>query len=261
MDISSIAGNAHPGFIRLSDVYKLAKETAEEIWHIPDEWFPELSGFLDNSVAEAIREEKRLIERQVFYSSGDSYRITQVSTLWFDAKPFCILQAGGRSGRDAKGRFVTDPSVLATALAYLVEKMLVTPAENDVYPADYELPVEAVFDFYSSGTAASLGFEVAATRRDIYEYAGNRDEMPALEHGHLVIIAYGVEPAKLLRSGDSYYELVREVTPADNAASPNLARFVEAVSKDRGERGKNPMTYVYQECKQRPADYRDAVPL
>lgn len=267
-----VSAGVPEGFIRMADVFTAAEfrewRGAAEWSHdfVQKTWFPEIPA-LEWADTSKIMEERRLKARELVYKNIDGNRHALVLTLWFDDKSFAIVQEGGRSGRDYRRRIVADKAVLSQAAAYVIQNM-VFHAEFDRETVevglDDVLPVEEIFDFYSGGTAKSLGYHVAQPRRDLFDYAGNWEEQhlaPILVRGELLIVAKGVAPVEHLRSGGMYFAFVRELSAQDIAKVHNLDAMRDAMAAEDINAGKSVALLVYRKLEKPPVNFAEAVPL
>ena len=253
---------ARPGFLRLCDVYRFTQDQKDDFATLSPFWFTEIGeGTIGDCVERYETENTRLSARTVYEAQHDSSRFTEIVTLWFDGRAFAIVMQGGRSGRDSRRRIITDEARMREAIAYILSFMTTNVDESELYRFDYEMPVEAIFDFYSDGVAESLGIPGQPRRRDLYDYAGSasREDFlrPILSEDEHLFVTMGGAPAPLLRQADSYYELVRDLTDDDYARVPSLSRFVDALAQAHGK--ETGTGHVYRTCETRPANYYDAV--
>jgi hypothetical protein len=269
---SNVTRDIPAGFIRIADVFRAAevqamKKSPSMVYErVPETWFPEIPA-LEWADTSKVMSEGRLKARELTYVSDDGYRYTLVLTLWFDEKPFAIVQEGGRSGRDYRRRIVSDKAILGEAAAYVIQNMVSStqPDGNTLtLEADDILPVEEIFDFYSQGTAESLGYQVANPRRDLYDYAGDSREQHLkgiLQRDEVLIVAMGVAPAEYLRSGGTYYAFQRQLADKEIATVPHLDSFRDAMAENALKESKVPTLLVYRKTGERPASVADAIPL
>ena len=259
--------NLPVGFMRLSAVYQMAQDDGFDYTRVSEAWFPEIGPLLECcawSDFEDIVEARRLAVRTVVHVDHDDRRYTSVLTLWFDGKPFAIVQDAGREGNDARRRIVTDEAVLHIALAHVLEHLPVSDKNRKVFSPDYLIPVEEIFDFYSTGVAEKMGLKVADVRRDLFEFGGTGNEehlCPILKPSEILIVALGNKPAHLLRSGDTYFSYVRTIQVEDLAKVTHLDEYIAAVGENAVKQGKTPTGHVYAEMASRPENFTEAVPL
>jgi hypothetical protein len=265
-EAAMVSTDVPAGFVRLSDVYAMSQnENANHDYdYLLSEWFPEVGALFEGRVFGQIVGAGRLCVRSVAHVDHDYCRITSVQTLWLDGEPFAVVQRAGRGGRDFGRRIVTDERLLQEALSYLLEQVKIDTDAGTFRAPDYAIPVEEIFDFYNSGVAKNFGLEAAPARRDLFEFGGDWREdhlRPILENGEILIVALGVEPVGLLRSGDSYYGLKRAITTEDFGKVKNLDAFVASFGKAEGVHANAAKGYVYVAVKTRPDNFAEAVPL
>lgn len=81
--------------------------------------------------------------KTIFLEVIDGERIIQLSTLWFQDKPFAVYQLAGRGGKDHKALYVTDKAIYLSFRQYLeafkvFEMRIIDPDEKTlIYTAFY----------------------------------------------------------------------------------------------------------------------------
>lgn len=85
--------------------------------------------------------------------SYDGRRIWRLASVWFDNKPFMVIQNAGREGDDHAARFITDVGLYKQAATYV--KSIVPPDFKelpDVVSADEDVPT--LTEFYGDSLQA-----------------------------------------------------------------------------------------------------------
>jgi len=79
----------------------------------------------------------------------DGRRIWRLCAAYLDGKPFMIMQNAGREGDDYYARFVTDPDIYKTAVAYV--QSLVSPEVSKVIKdvVDPAVDIPSLTSFYN----------------------------------------------------------------------------------------------------------------
>ena len=91
---------------------------------------------------------KRIEIRWAKYHNLDYRRYWALGSIWFDGRPFMIIQNAGREGDDHYRRFITDDDTYREAARYLKSIELVTESALDsaIVPLDVDLP--GLTEFY-----------------------------------------------------------------------------------------------------------------
>lgn len=90
----------------------------------------------------------RIEERVYFNPYIDGHRVFTVGALFFDGEPVMIFRYAGRSGNDAKDRFVTNADLYAKMVVFMQSLYKTQLEEEDVI--DPRVDVQALDYFYST---------------------------------------------------------------------------------------------------------------
>jgi hypothetical protein len=108
---------------------------------------------------EAEKANTRLVTREIHDPYIDGYRVHTLATLWFDGKPFAVVQSAGRSGRDHFMDFVTDGDVFMQAWKYLKELETNAQDEDEATYYDPDKKMRALNAFYGGYVYLNSGEE------------------------------------------------------------------------------------------------------
>ena len=205
--------------IKLSQVYDLPNQEVlnEYCFSLNHKRFPELNLDFSWQQAEAIHADGRLVQKRLeyVYVNGDD-EDDELQTMWFDGRPFAILQSLGRECT----RWVTDYAVLFEALSYLVKRAQELSDVDEVsgYLApDTELPVETVF-------AGRL--EQKFVIQEVLPPADDRFMLGhcyhTLEAGQTLVMAKTSVPPVLLRRGKVFLQYDRVLTESEQDVNGKL---------------------------------------
>jgi hypothetical protein len=114
--------------------------------------FHQVSGHHFNEELPNSRVEIRILQH--IYIDGRRY--WELATVWFDNKPFGVIQRAGREGRDHREAFWTDADIFAEALLYLYS-LVVVHKENKPKITSLEFNESKLVDFYGYCYLGSLG--------------------------------------------------------------------------------------------------------
>jgi hypothetical protein len=235
-------------FMKISAVYDLPNlEVLNEHYFSLSRFFP-LDVEWEHQVA--IHADGRLVVKRVefVYINGDD-EDQELTTLWFDGKPFMVL----RTVRDDRKRWVTDYVVFYAAMAYVVTRLseLVEPEyERDYLAPDTELPVEMIF-------AGSLG-KKHGIQKPVIGPADTRFMLGHVAHqleaDRHVVMSKTAQPPVLLRRGNWFVRFERGFSAAELICNEKL--FMPGFPYHRmGFR----YAFVYRSLDERPENYREAI--
>ena len=114
--------------------------------------FHQVSGHYFNEELPNSRIETKILQH--IYIDGRRY--WELATVWFDGKPFGVIQRAGREGRDHREAFWTDSDTFAEALLYL-HSLAVAHEENKPEITSLDFDGSELVDFYGYRYSGSLG--------------------------------------------------------------------------------------------------------
>jgi hypothetical protein len=89
---------------------------------------------------------KKIEIRTLAYECPDGRRCWELATVWFEGKPFGVIQNAGREGREHNTAFWTDKEIYSQAMLYLQELYLQTKPP-EITPLDFDAP--ELIEFYN----------------------------------------------------------------------------------------------------------------
>jgi hypothetical protein len=238
-------------FMKISAVYDLPDlEVLNEHHFSLNRIFPELGLDVEWEHQEVIHADGRLVIKRVefVYINGDD-EDQELTTLWFDGKPFAVL----RTVRDNRKRWVTDYAVFYAAMAYAVTRVgeMAAPDDHRDYLApDTELPVETIFAG-SLGTKHGIQKPVIGPADRRFMLGHVLHELEAETH---VVMSKIAQPPALLRRGNWFVSLERDFSAAELIYNKKLFMPDSPYQKD-GFR----YAFVYRTVDERPENYKEAV--
>jgi hypothetical protein len=75
-----------------------------------------------------------------YYDCQDGRRYAILASVWFDGRPFAIVQSGGREGDDHVLVIVTSHNVLCAVERFFAEKLIRTDNRDNDVPEDEDIP-------------------------------------------------------------------------------------------------------------------------
>jgi hypothetical protein len=238
-------------FMKISAVYDLPNQEALNEYHFSlHRFFPELRLDFEMEHLEAMHADGRLVVKRVefVYINGDD-EDQELTTLWFDNKPFAVL----RTVRDNRKHWVTDYAAYYSAMAYVVTRAgeLMAPEDHRDYLApDTELPVETIF-------AGSLG-KKHGIQKPVIGPADTRFMLGHAEHAleteQHVVMSKTDEPPSLLRRGNWFLSLERDFSAAELICNQKMFMADSPYIKQGFK-----FAFVYRTLDERPDNYREAV--
>lgn len=90
---------------------------------------------------EALYKQTRLVVKtHGWHDCHDGRRYAILASLWFDDKPFAIVQSGGREGDDHVAVFVTDLTTKRKADIFMRDEMCVVGREEPTVDPEGDIP-------------------------------------------------------------------------------------------------------------------------
>lgn len=241
--------------IKIKDVYALPSNVRDLTdWCFREEWVPEVFNTfqISSELFEILSKENRLVVKTLINENYDGERIAEMHTLWFDEKPFAIVQAAGRSGCDHRARWITDQATYVALVGYLLKHLHDTNVfmPSDVVDPEAEVFEEELLSFYGKDFAKNLGIESEPRRRDVLLLANERSLVPGLPTDmYLVMLKVGApDVADYIRRG-SYVLKKHRLLTKEELLEKN-PRVVEVNDSDGRDR-----VYLFEPCA-RPVNER-----
>jgi hypothetical protein len=211
-------------------------------------WFPDISEleYSDSDVLfQRVDDEKKLVIREITNECSDGYRYAAMYSLWYQGKPFMLVQDAGRSGRDHKRRWLTDFDTYVEVCAYLLRLLPRDPESRDGEVAPDALFYPEEFDFYGKAISAKFGVE-AEPRMEGVVLLDASDVFPGETSCMLFLTQLDVTPPPYIRRGSCVMKYVGLVPEALHDTNPR----VREVGRQDGFEG----TYFYEVVESAPSD-------